>query len=184
MSFHHPPTPSSEEEGEKKAKALSVQEEGVGGGVSRRQTMLHRAAKMRREPTEPERRLWMALRDSRLGGYKFRRQKIVGHRIFDFFCPAKLLAVEVDGQTHDRERDLLRDEALERTTGITIIRFTNEDIMTNLEGVQTALLVTLQSRPDRWSGGDHHPPAPSSEEEGGKKVKAPSSEEEGGKVTL
>ncbi|OZA71998.1 MAG: hypothetical protein B7X78_02160, partial [Sphingomonadales bacterium 39-62-4] len=83
---------------------------------------------MRREPTEPERKLWMTLRDSRLGSHKFRRQKVVENRILDFFCPAKLLAVEVDGQTHDREQDLKRDRLFECSTGIATVRFTNEDI--------------------------------------------------------
>ena len=175
---HHPPTPSSEEEGEP-IKAPSSLEEGVGGGGPTRKLLLHRAAEMRRNPTEPERRLWMELRDSRFCGYKFRRQVVIGRRILDFFCPTKGLGIEVDGHTHDFVRDRARDARLERETGFAVIRFTNPDVMENLDGVLRALQIALEGRPDRWSNaGRHHPPAPSSQEEG-EQDKAPSSLEEG-----
>ena len=166
--LHHPPAPSSEEEGEKSHRfpgAPSSSEEGVGGGVSRA-TMLARAARMRREPTEPERRLWMALRDSRLAGFKFRRQAVIGRRIADFFCPANGLIVELDGESHARESDLARDAVILRQTGSATLRFTNRDVMENLEGVLVAVLDALERMPDRWARGRHHPPTPSSEEEG------------------
>jgi len=115
---------------------------------------------MRREPTEPERRLWMALRDSRLAGYKFRRQAIIGLRIVDFFCPTKGLIVEVDGDTHDREQDLRRDHTLEKSRGFRTVRFTNREVMTNIEGVQLELLQALQARTDRWRGGGITTPQP------------------------
>jgi very-short-patch-repair endonuclease len=132
--------------------------------VADRATMLDRAAHMRREPTGTERRLWRALSRSQLGGYKFRRQAIIGGRIVDFLCPAKGLVVEIDGDTHDRERDCQRDAWLGRQTGFAAVRFTNRDVMTNLEGVLTALLKTLEDLPDRWPG--YTTPSPSSEEEG------------------
>jgi very-short-patch-repair endonuclease len=115
-----------------------------------RVVMLQRAAKMRREPTEPERRLWLQLSRSKLGGYKFRRQKIREYRIFDFFCPAKGLIVEVDGQTHDREQDLVADAGLFNDTGFAVVRVTNNDVLTNIEGVCTLILAELEKRPDRW----------------------------------
>jgi release factor-specific protein-(glutamine-N5) methyltransferase len=115
---------------------------------------------MRREPTEPERRLWMALRGSRLQGYKFRRQAIIENRIADFFCPAKGLIVEIDGQTHDREADLRRDFLLERETGFRTVRFTNEDVMRNMEGVLVALADLLARMPDRWGNGGNTTPQP------------------------
>lgn len=114
--------------------------------------MLHRAATMRRQPTEPERRMWMVLRDSRLAGYKFRRQKVIGSRIVDFFCPAKGLIVEIDGNTHDREQDLRRDGEMEREWGFRTVRFTNLEVMSNMEGVQAVLLQALGTRDDRWGG--------------------------------
>jgi very-short-patch-repair endonuclease len=121
--------------------------------VADRSTMLNRAARMRR-----------ALSRSQLGGYKFRRQAIIGGRIADFFCPAKGLVVGIDRDTHDPERDRRRDTWLGRQTGFAAVRFTNRDVMTNLEGVLTALLKTLEDLPDRWPG--YTTPSPSSEEEG------------------
>jgi very-short-patch-repair endonuclease len=132
--------------------------------VADRATMLDRAAHMRREPAETERRLWRALSRSQLGGYKFRRQAIIGGRIVDFLCPAKGLVVEIDGDTHDTERDRQRDAWLGRETGLAAVRFTNRDVMANLEGVLTALLKILEDLPARWPGDTT--PSPSSEEEG------------------
>jgi very-short-patch-repair endonuclease len=124
---------------------------------------------MRRNPTEPERRLWMALRDSRFFGYKFRRQATIGSRIADFFCPEKGLIVEVDGETHDRERDLRRDAVLAREFGYRVLRFTNLEVMREMEGGLVSLRLVLDAQPDRWPGRrrKHHPLTPSSEEEGG-----------------
>ena len=125
-------------------KAPSSSEEGVGGGGGQRQRLLKHAARMRSEPTEPERLLWLELKD--------RRQATIGNRIADFFCPEKGLVIEVDGHTHDREADVIRDAALEKSTGFRTIRFTNGDVMTNIEGVKMALLDALQTSADRWGG--------------------------------
>lgn len=147
--------------------APSSSEEGVGGGAVPRELLLKRAAEMRRNPTEPERRLWMALRQSRLSGYKFRRQAIIGQRIVDFFCPAKALVVEIDGDTHDAEQDAQRDKRMMHSADVRIVRFSNSEVMRNMDGVLTELERLLDLQRDRWSGPDrHHPPAPSSEEEG------------------
>jgi len=59
---------------------------------------------MRREPTPFENAVWQRLRASQLGGFKFRRQTVIGSFICDFFCPAKGLIIEIDGDTHDLER--------------------------------------------------------------------------------
>ena len=219
---HHPPAPSSEEEGESAAqrkeapsseeegesiaqrvKAPSSLEEGVGGGGPARkvmldqaagteearsggptrEVMLERAAGMRRNPPEPERRLWMELRASRFYGFKFRRQAVIGNRIVDFFCPSKGLVIEIDGATHDPEIDARRDRNMVRTTGYRILRFTNGEVMGNSGGVLLALKMALDRQSDRWpERGEHHPPAPSSEEEGesiAQRKEAPSSEKEG-----
>ena len=171
---HHPPTPSSKEEGEKKEKAPSSLEEGVGGGgrtdrptKPNRQTLLKRAAEMRKNPPEPERRLWMELRSTRLNGAKFRRQAVIGTRIADFFCPAKGLIIEIDGHTHDQASDRAKDSWTERETGFSTLRFTNDEIMQNMNGVLERLITVLETRSDRWpASGAHHPQTPSSEEEG------------------
>jgi very-short-patch-repair endonuclease len=139
-------------------EARSSLEEGVGGGGPTRALLLQRASEMRKRPTEPEKRLWMALRNSRLAGYKFRRQAVVAGRIVDFFCPEKGLVIEVDGMTHDREVDLRKDDKLASATGFLTLRFTNEDVMHNIEGVLTALSLALHDRPQRWL--NHHSTTP------------------------
>jgi very-short-patch-repair endonuclease len=73
----------------------------------------------------PERRLWWALRDSRLDGLKFRRQHPLGPFVLDFYCHAARLAVEVDGGSHDiagrKESDVRRDAWL-KDRGIHTLR--------------------------------------------------------------
>ena len=148
-------------------KAPSSSEEGVGGGGPTRNILLKRAAAMRINPTEPERRMWMALRNSRFAGFKFRRQAIIGKRIVDFLCPTKGLAIELDGDTHDPDLDAQRDARLWRQFGFGTLRFSNLEVMRNLEGVLMVLEDRLAALPDRWAArGATTPPAPSSEEEG------------------
>ncbi|MFN3775909.1 endonuclease domain-containing protein [Sphingomonas parapaucimobilis] len=120
------------------------------------------ARTMRREPTEPEKRLWAFLSRSQLGGFKFRRQAVIGHYIADFLCPAMGLIVEVDGETHaDAQWDVRRDAALTEL-GFKVVHIGNADVMHNIEGVLAHLLGTLQAMPMRRA--PH--PNPSPEEEG------------------
>src|SRR4051812_40039897 len=109
---------------------------GVGASVETEAELLKRAREMRRNPTEPEKRLWRTLSNDQLGGYKFRRQHVVfeAQAIIDFFCPAIGLAIEVDGDTHDLEKDARRDRRLKQLD-FTTMRFSNADVMTNVEGV-------------------------------------------------
>ena len=96
------------------------------------------ARSMRREMTEAELRLWSQIRDQRLDGLKFRRQVPIGPYIADFFCPARRLIVEIDGSQHFEDDVLAAD--LRRTQwlgseGYRVLRFTNRDVLSNLEGV-------------------------------------------------
>ena len=134
--------------------------------MSRDWRLLERARQMRREPTEPEKRLWRNLSNSQLGGYKFRRQATVESSIADFLCPAKALIVEVDGDTHDQAADARRDAML-AARGFTTIRFTNHEVMTNVDGVLITILQTLERLSDRWAAVRDVPtPNPSTEGEG------------------
>ena len=117
------------------------------------------AHKMRRQPTEAEKRLWRYLSGAKLGGHKFRRQTILGEFIVDFFCPQKNLAVEVDGDTHDMETDEERDAWL-ANQGVKVVRVTNQDVITNMDGVLQMLLIQLDRRADRWP---HPNPSPEGE---------------------
>ncbi|WP_108812668.1 DUF559 domain-containing protein [Sphingorhabdus sp. Alg231-15] len=128
-----------------------------------RSTLLQRAKKMRLNPTEAEKRLWRHLSASQLGGYKFRRQTVIEQFIADFLCPKKALVVEVDGDTHDQLQDAKRDLRLSQR-GFRTIRFSNQEVMENMDGVLMAILKVLNEMPDRWSVSST--PNPSSEEEG------------------
>jgi very-short-patch-repair endonuclease len=101
---------------------------------------------MRRELTEPERRLWHALRAGRFEGAKFRRQVVIGRYIADFACRTpKMLVVEVDGETH-REAAAYdgRRTADLQERGYDVIRFTNDDVMRNMDGVLSTIQRALE----------------------------------------
>ena len=138
----------------------------MGSLVGKNWRLIERAKELRREPTEPEKRLWRHLSNRQLARFKFRRQEVLEPCIVDFFCPSKALIIEVDGETHVAEEDAKRDYILARR-GFLTIRFTNGDVMTNMDGVLTIILQTLESRPDRWGGRPRLPhPNPSPEGEG------------------
>lgn len=92
------------------------------------------------------------LRGRRLGGFQRREHMMVGTRP-DFLCPEVGLIVEVDGHTHEPEEDALRDANL-LALGFTTVRFSNTDVMENLEGVCLHILQTANHLPPRvWGGG-------------------------------
>ncbi|TWT20163.1 endonuclease domain-containing protein [Luteimonas marina] len=94
-----------------------------------------RARELRRDMTDAERRLWRCLRLRQLDGFRFRRQVLVGPYIADFACLEAELLVEVDGGQHDgAEGDPVRDAFLRRH-GFRILRFWNNEVLADLEGV-------------------------------------------------
>jgi len=99
--------------------------------------------------TDAERVLWLALRDGRLAGHKFRRQVPLGPYILDFVSFAGKLIIEVDGGQHAERTayDARRSAFLERE-GFRVIRFWNTEVLTSLEGALTAILSALQSPPE------------------------------------
>ena len=100
--------------------------------------ILVRARELRRSMTPQEAKLWQHLRRKQLGGLKFRRQHPMYRFILDFFCPQRKLVIEIDGDSHaesaQQAYDRARTEWLE-ARGLGVIRFTNRQIETNLEGV-------------------------------------------------
>ena len=104
---------------------------------SLRKRLLARAHEMRHNPTPGERRLWDELRQRQLDNLKWRRQHVVEPFILDFYCHRAQLGVEVDGASHDgaKNRDQARDAKLERFEGIVIIRFTEDDVLHEIERV-------------------------------------------------
>jgi len=93
---------------------------------------------LRKDATDAERKLWSILRSRRMAGLKFFRQYGVGPFILDFYCPAQRLAIEVDGGQHadvyGQQRDIHRNRYLGELN-IRVIRFWNNDVLQNIEGV-------------------------------------------------
>lgn len=94
--------------------------------------------RLRSDTTAAEKRLWAHLRLRQFCGLKFRRQHGIGPYIVDFYCANRSLVIEVDGDTHaeaaqiaaDRERD-----AYLQSLGVRVVRYTNDDVLHNLDGV-------------------------------------------------
>lgn len=82
--------------------------------------------------------MWFALRDRRLDGAKFRRQASIGPFVVDFLCVEASLIVELDGGQHDSARDAPRTLFLTER-GYRVIRFWNNDVVENVEGVLTII---------------------------------------------
>lgn len=101
------------------------------------------ARDMRRHPTDAERLLWTKLNNQQLGGFKFRRQQVVGSAIVDFACPARWLVVDIDDATANAEVSSLRDRKLTEV-GIRVLRFTEEAVADDVDGVSQAILAELQ----------------------------------------
>lgn len=102
---------------------------------------LQRARELRREMTPAKRRLWQELRGHKLGNLHFRRQQVIAGFIVDFFCHAKDLVIEVDGEIHQaqNEYDKERDQVL-GGMGLMVLRFTNQQVFENLSQVLKSIM--------------------------------------------
>ena len=102
----------------------------------------NRARSLRRTMTRAETLLWRYLKAHHVDGLGFRRQVPMRGYIADFACHAARLVVELDGETHDFE-SRLRDDAIRdawfKSQGYDVLRFTNNDVLRNLEGVVAAI---------------------------------------------
>lgn len=100
---------------------------------------------LRGNPTDAERKLWRFLRMRQMNGNKFRRQHAVGEYIVDFACVERKLAVELDGSQHAEKPgyDANRTKFLE-AHGYCVLRFWNNDVFVNLNGVLTVILAALE----------------------------------------
>ena len=100
---------------------------------------------LRHNATPQEIILWARLRNSQLG-FKFRRQFSVDNFILDFYCPEKRLAIEIDGSQHiDSTADDERTKSL-NAQGIQVLRFWNNEVNTNVNGVLLKIGTTLQEK--------------------------------------
>jgi very-short-patch-repair endonuclease len=106
------------------------------------------ARHLRQNLTHAELVLWTRLKD-KPNGFKFRRQHPIATYIVDFYCHAGKLVVEVDGPIHAEEtnanNDLQKDEELKKM-GLTVLRFSNGDILNDVEDVVIAILQHLENQ--------------------------------------
>ena len=119
-----------------------------------------RARNLRKNSTDAESALWNLLRDRRLSGHKFRRQIPVGKHIVDFVCYQTRLVIELDGGQHQEQKqyDDARTAWLE-SEGFAVLRFWNNDVLTNPNGVLDKIVSVLDN-------GIHPHPCPLPSREG------------------
>ena len=110
-----------------------------------------RARQLRKNATDAERLLWRQLRLWQIDGFKFRRQQPLGNYIVDFVSLEKRLIIEVDGGQHaeDVNYDTDRDAWL-RNQGFVILRFWNNDVLKNIDGVVEVIAKNLQKPPSSF----------------------------------
>ena len=115
--------------------------------VSERQR--NRAKQLRRTMTRAETLLWRYLKAGRIDGLSFRRQVPFRNYIADFVCLSATLIIELDGESHDFEERQKADQhrdAFFESEGFHVLRFTNEQVMSNLEGVVEVIRQVATSR--------------------------------------
>lgn len=103
-------------------------------------------ASLRRNLTDAKNKLWQELRARRVQGYKFRRQHPIEDYIADFACLSSKLIVEIDGATHSTAEEIAYD--VRRTVFLEslewrVIRFTNDDVFSDVDGVVEAIYEAL-----------------------------------------
>ena len=105
---------------------------------------IQRAKELRQKMTSAEKILWQHLRAKRFHGLKFRRQQIIAGFIVDFYCHSLRLIIEVDGKIHNKqkEQDLERESIL-KAKGLQVIRFTNQQVIEDVETVLRAIALTF-----------------------------------------
>lgn len=103
--------------------------------------------RLRKNQTETEKFLWNRLRDRQLAGCKFHRQFPLDQYILDFYCPEKKLAIELDGEQHLSDKQVSYDEKRTihlKNQGIKIIRFFDNEVFQNINGVLEKILENLE----------------------------------------
>jgi very-short-patch-repair endonuclease len=119
----------------------------------------HLARQLRSHATDAEQHLWRQLRARQIGGAKFRRQHPIAHYIVDFVCLEKRLIVEADGGQHVERQALdAKRSAFLAAQGFRVLRFWNDEVLTQTEDVLEAIIRALNEPP-------HPNPLPKGERE-------------------
>ena len=110
--------------------------------------MLKYSRQLRRDQTPWEKKLWMYLKGKNFYGFKFRRQVVVGSYIYDFLCFDKKLIIELDGGQHVEKEIIKKDKSKQKYAedlGYKLLRFYNNDVHNNLQGVLETIHFQLTS---------------------------------------
>ena len=101
---------------------------------------------LRKNMTDAERFLWSKIRNRQIKDYRFIRQKIIGNYIIDFYCPKACLIIELDGSQHYTDEGMKKDEIRDKFLaglGFRVLRFSDRDILKNINGVIDEILKYL-----------------------------------------
>ena len=112
---------------------------------------------LRRDQTDAEQLLWYSLRDRQLFGLKFRRQYPVGPYVLDFYCHEYKFCIELDGGQHYENVGIQHDEqrqAFLTSHSIHTLRFSNHDVLQNLEGVLLQIAAAIRTLTPALSRGE------------------------------
>jgi very-short-patch-repair endonuclease len=113
-------------------------------------TRVPRARRLRRDMTDAERKLWSRLKGLAVGSSHFRRQATIGSYFADFACHEQRLVIEVDGGQHGEanfiKNDASRTEYL-KSQGYRVLRFWNNEVLTNIDGVMSVIYQALENAP-------------------------------------
>ena len=104
------------------------------------------ARNLRKNMTYPETVLWSRIRLKQLKGYQFYRQKPIDEFIVDFYCPKAKLVIELDGSQHKSTASIKNDSVKDNhliNLGLKVLRFNNNDVTENIEGVLNNILSKL-----------------------------------------
>ena len=100
------------------------------------------ATQLRNNSTETEIYLWLKLKGKQMYGYDFHRQKPIDNYIVDFFCSKLMLAIEVDGYSHEflevYNKDVTKEKRLNEL-GIHVLRFSEYQVLKDMENVLLAI---------------------------------------------
>ena len=124
---------------------------GEGGYIPYNHALTEKARENRKNPTQAENKLWFdVLQNKQFADLKFTRQKPLDEYVVDFYCSELMLAIEIDGDSHAEqvEYDQKRTTRLNRL-GIEVIRYTNQEVLSTLDGVYSDLLEKIKSRQNK-----------------------------------
>ena len=109
--------------------------------------LVNTAKTLRKSQTDAEKLLWKHLRAKQMEGFKFRRQQPLRNYVIDFICLEQSLVIEVDGGQHaDNKKDEERDAWL-KSEGFKVLRFWNNEVLTNLKGVLEVIRESCLNHP-------------------------------------